>query len=233
MGYVALPVYVFNDAHRSDEKWGYTKSASGVSFRSDYNDLLVPLADRNHWSRLHTRKDRRAYYSQPLPYKRHKAFVSYTRKGYEATPQNTTAAYAVSPYTHKDWRDEVVNVARDRFVERVRQSCTMGEFFGEMGKTVSTLERPLRAITDGFRAMLAARQGNVNPLYHLLLRHNRTVRDPHRGHTIWRKRGRWAERTAFMEKLRRKRNLVKDSDALLANAWLELQYGLGAAVQEV
>lgn len=109
----------------------------------------------------------------------------------------------------------------------------MGEFFGEIGKTVSTLERPLRTVTDGFRAMLAARQGNVNPLYHLLLRHNRTVRDSHRGHTVWRESGRWARRTAFMEKLRRRRNLVKDSDALLANAWLELQYGLGAAVQEV
>lgn len=233
MGYVARPAHIYHDVYRSDLKWGYAKSASGVSFRSDYNDLLVPLADRNHWSRLTTRQARRAYYSQPLPYTRHKAFVSYTRKGQEETPSNTTAGYHVSPFTHRDWRDEVVNVARARFIERVRQSCAMGEFFGEIGKTVSAIERPLRAVTDGFRALLAARQGNVNPLYHLLLRHNRTVRDPHRGHTVWRESGRWARRTAFMEKLRRRRNLVKDSDALLANAWLELQYGLGAAVQEV
>lgn len=231
MGYVARPVYVYEDAFRGDIKYGYAKSASGVSFRSDYNDLLVPLADRNHWSRLHTRRSRRAYYSQPLPYTRHVSYVSYELKGHSESPSNAT--YHVSPLTHRDWRDAVVNVARSRFIERVRKSCSMGEFFGEMGKTISTIERPLRTVTDGFRAMLAARQGNVNPLYHLLIRHNKTVRDSYRGHTVWRESGRWARRTAFLEKLRRRRNLVKDSDALLANAWLELQYGLGAAIQEI
>lgn len=141
--------------------------------------------------------------------------------------------------------------ARSRLISKIRrgESAAIGETLAEWKQTHKSLDRGIGFMSDLSRALLATRRGSPRTLINFIrgLPDPRTwaqarvdaplTRMPHRGHLRsdprWQRvRKSWRrDRENFFRDLEHGRSVIKDTDVLFAQVYLEIQLGLGAVVR--
>lgn len=141
--------------------------------------------------------------------------------------------------------------ARSRLISKIRrgESAAIGETLAEWKQAHTSLDKSIRFLSDLSRALLAVRRGSPRTLVNFIrgLPDPRDwaqarvdaplTRMPNRNHLRldprWQRvRKSWRrDRENFFRDLEHGRSVVKDTDVLFAQVYLEVQLGLGAVVR--
>lgn len=242
--YTLLPHVIINGAGFALHKEPAVGFApTGSSYRVDY---AVGTLEKANFTLADFRRERKkaslnrhVYFRRPIPYLVHSAEVV-PSTGVSNPLSSGAGYYCDFAYTNSTIQ-LTYNKAYQRFLERCRQQVAGGEFLGELGKTYASLEKPLNFLRGLVSAVQKSKRDPRQLLGVLLSpesplsspRFTKGSRNKLTGRQRWRDRERAKRRSDFLRRTRNKGMIISDTEASLANAWLEYTYGLGPALESV